>query len=141
MPNANASGSKPASVSPPSIAIAPAMPNVLATATTGTIFSGFRWNAGLWWYTGTCTCGGVVGPKENTVSEWLLIHTKWANFQLYDGKNMIHSMKWCGPLCTNKLSLIFINYSSLKQESAGRYVDLLGHIVLILSQPVFALDP
>ena len=30
---------------------------------------------------------------------------------------------------------------SLKQQSAGRHVAPLGHIILILSQPVFALSP
>jgi hypothetical protein len=31
--------------------------------------------------------------------------------------------------------------SSLKQQSAGRYVSPLGNIILIPSQPVFALSP
>ena len=31
--------------------------------------------------------------------------------------------------------------SSLKQQSAGRYVAPLVHIILIQSQPVFALNP
>ena len=31
--------------------------------------------------------------------------------------------------------------SSLKQQSAGRYVAPLGQIILILSQPVFAFSP
>ena len=31
--------------------------------------------------------------------------------------------------------------SSLKQQSAGRHVAPLGHIILIPSQPVFALSP
>ena len=35
----------------------------------------------------------------------------------------------------------FISISSLKQQSAGRHVVLLGHIILIQSQPVFALSP
>ena len=37
--------------------------------------------------------------------------------------------------------LDFYNASSLKQQSAGRHVDPLGHISLIPSQPVFALSP
>jgi hypothetical protein len=41
---------------------------------------------------------------------------------------------------TNMPGLIFIA-SSLKQQSAGRYVTPLGHIFLITSQPVFALTP
>jgi hypothetical protein len=35
--------------------------------------------------------------------------------------------------------LAFYSGSSLKQQSAGRHVTLLGHIILIPSQPVFAL--
>jgi hypothetical protein len=35
----------------------------------------------------------------------------------------------------NALSLIFYGPSSLKQQAAGRHVTLLGHIILILSQP------
>ena len=37
--------------------------------------------------------------------------------------------------------LDFYSASSLKQQSAGRHVDPLGHIILIPSQPVFALSP
>jgi hypothetical protein len=37
--------------------------------------------------------------------------------------------------------LDFYSGSSLKQQSAGRHVALLGHIILIPSQPVFALSP
>ena len=35
----------------------------------------------------------------------------------------------------------FYSASSLKQQSAGRHVAPLGHIILIPSQPVFALSP
>jgi hypothetical protein len=37
--------------------------------------------------------------------------------------------------------LDFYSASSLKQQSADRHVAPLGHIILILSQPVFALSP
>jgi hypothetical protein len=37
--------------------------------------------------------------------------------------------------------LDFYSASSLKQQSAGRHVATLGHIILISSQPVFALSP
>ena len=37
--------------------------------------------------------------------------------------------------------LDFYSASSLKQQSAGRYVTPFGHIILIPSQPVFALSP
>ena len=35
----------------------------------------------------------------------------------------------------------FYSASSLKQQSAGRHFAPLGHIILIPSQPVFALSP
>jgi hypothetical protein len=41
----------------------------------------------------------------------------------------------------NTLSWIFYSASSLKQQSADRHVAPLEHIILILSQPVFALSP
>jgi hypothetical protein len=37
--------------------------------------------------------------------------------------------------------LDFYSASSLKQQSAGRHVAPLGHIIMISSQPVFALTP
>jgi hypothetical protein len=37
--------------------------------------------------------------------------------------------------------LDFYSASSLKQQSAGRHVAPVGHIILIPSQPVFALSP
>jgi hypothetical protein len=37
--------------------------------------------------------------------------------------------------------LDFYGASSLKQQSAGRHVTPLWHIILILSQPVLALSP
>jgi hypothetical protein len=36
--------------------------------------------------------------------------------------------------------LDFYNASSLKQQSTDRHIASLGHIILILSQPVFALS-
>ena len=37
--------------------------------------------------------------------------------------------------------LDFYSASSLKQQSAGRHVAPLGHIIMIPGQPVFALSP
>jgi hypothetical protein len=49
----------------------------------------------------------------------------------------------CGPLLTRTTPFTWISYSAstLKQQSADRPVAPLGHTVLILSQPVFALSP
>ena len=55
------------------------------------------------------------------VSELLLFNANSAIFQLYHGD--------------------FNSASSLKQQSAGRYVAPFGHIILIPSQPVFVLTP
>ena len=46
-------------------------------------------------------------------------------------------------LCTlvQHALLDFYNASSLKQQSACRHVAPLGHIILIPSQPVFAISP
>ena len=41
---------------------------------------------------------------------------------------------------TDMLSWISYIASSLKQQSASRHVAPLGHIILILSQPIFALS-
>jgi hypothetical protein len=40
----------------------------------------------------------------------------------------------------NIFNLFYANYSSLKQQSVGRHVAPLGHIILIPIQPVFALS-
>jgi hypothetical protein len=57
-------------------------------------------------------------------------------FQLYHGEN-----KLINKMLMRSNTLSFYSASSLKQQSVGRHVALLGHIILILSQPVFALSP
>jgi len=52
-------------------------------------------------------------------------------FKLYHDENKLHSMGPC-PLCTK---------TTLKPQSVGRNVTTLGHIILILNQPVIALSP
>ena len=65
------------------------------------------------------------------VSEWFLFNANSGIFQLYHGEN---------KLIYNAM-IDFYSASSLKQQSAGRQVAPLGHIILIPSQPVFALSP
>ena len=49
---------------------------------------------------------------------------------------------WWGPLFLDQhTGLAFYSASSPKQQSAGRQVAPLGHIILIPSQPLFALSP
>ena len=45
---------------------------------------------------------------------------------------------WCCQLCTRQIRRVgFYSASSLKQQSAGRHVATLVHIILIPNQPVF----
>jgi hypothetical protein len=66
-----------------------------------------------------------------------------AIFQLYHGENKLILMRWWwGPLCTRQTHLVgFLSSSSLKQQPTGRHFAPLGYIILIPSQPVFALSP
>jgi hypothetical protein len=59
-------------------------------------------------------------------------------YHLYHGKNMLHLMRQC-LLCARSCSLVEFHIArSLKQQSAGRHVTPLRHIIMIPSHPVFA---
>ena len=58
---------------------------------------------------------------------------KQVNFQWNDDE--------VGFVLDQHAELELYSASSLKQQSADRYVVPLGHIILIQSQPVFALSP
>ena len=68
----------------------------------------------------------------------MVFNANSAIFQLYHGENM---------LIFNEIRFVLDQHaelgvaSSLKQQSAGRHVAPLGHIILISSQPVYALSP
>ena len=50
--------------------------------------------------------------------------------------------RWWGPFVLDQLAESdFDSASSLKQQSAGRHVAPLGHIILIPNQAVFAPSP
>jgi hypothetical protein len=78
------------------------------------------------------------------VSEWLLFNTNSAIFQLYHGENKL-ILQWDDDeihfVLDQHAELDFYGVSSLKQQPADRHVAPLGHIILIPSQPVFALTP
>ena len=80
---------------------------------------------------------------SNWVSEWLLFNAKWAIFQPYHGQTS--NIRWNDDdvhfVVDQHAELDFCSASSLKQQSAGRHVDPLGHIILIPSQIFFALAP
>ena len=58
---------------------------------------------------------------------------EWVNFQWDDDEVCF--------VLDQHAELDFYSASSLKQQSADTYVTPLGHIILILSQSVFALSP
>ena len=77
------------------------------------------------------------------MSEWLLFSANSAICQLYHGENkLIFNEVMDGSALYQKkhAELAFYSASSLKQLSADRHVATLGHIILIPSQPVFALS-
>jgi hypothetical protein len=74
------------------------------------------------------------------VSEWLLSNTNSAIFQLYSGENKLIFNEMIRFVLDQYAELDFYSASSLKQQSAGRHVAPFGHIILILSQPVFTLS-
>jgi hypothetical protein len=75
------------------------------------------------------------------VSEWLLFN---ANFSVISWREQVHD-QWdddeVGFVLDQHAELDFYSASPLKQQSAGRHIAPLGHIILIPSQPVFALSP
>jgi len=93
----------------------------------------------------TCPlCLDFVRSSEYVLTLWLygIYHTRWpplpgkfpqVNFQWVDDEVCL--------VIDQHAELDFYSASSLKQQSADRHVAPLGHIVLITSQPVFALSP
>jgi len=71
------------------------------------------------------------------VSEWLLFSTNSAIFQLCHGENFQWDDDEVRSVLDQHAELDFHSASSLKQQSAGKHVAPLGHIILIL----FALSP
>ena len=69
------------------------------------------------------------------MSEWLLFNANSAIFQLYHGENKLifNEIRF---VLDQHTELKFYSASSLKQQSVGRHVAPLGHIILIPSQPV-----
>ena len=57
--------------------------------------------------------------------------------------NLMKSLEWVNEwvIVANSVELDFYSASSLKQQSAGRHVTPLWHIILIPGQQVFALSP
>jgi hypothetical protein len=78
----------------------------------------------------------LIRGLSEWVSEWY-IKLRLAIFQLYHGRTSYIRMRWrwgwC-PFCIQSTHLVgFYSASSLIQQSTGRHVALLGHIILIPS--------
>ena len=84
---------------------------------------------------------GIFYEYRKWVSAWLLFN---ANFSVISWREQVHD-QWdddeVGFVLDQHAELDFYSASPLKQQSAGRHVAPLGHIILIPSQPVFALSP
>jgi hypothetical protein len=85
--------------------------------------------------------------RAHTWSNWTILF--WQSFVLYFPVNMKPSnrqvnFKWDDDevrfVLDQHAELDFYSASSLKQQSAGRHVAPLGHIILIPSQSVFTLS-
>jgi hypothetical protein len=98
--------------------------------------------------------------KAKTQNSHLIIYqTKWqvkttgwvivvkrqlCNFLIYiRARKSWFSMRWWwGPVCSRTKAWLDLNIASLLEiKITGWYVAPLGHIILIPSQPVFALSP
>jgi len=87
----------------------------------------------------------MVTTRQNSFSlVELSDHCSMPNEQMFRYNIMrtsyILMRRWWYPLCTRPTPLRY-SASSLKQQSVGRHVSPLIHIILIPSQPIFALTP
>ena len=102
--------------------------------------------------------GGMNTEKQRTPLKKMLNWLTIFQIQLLNANSAIFQLHvYCIYHCENKLifnemmkvhfvldqhaELDFYSFSSLKQQSADRLIAPLGHIILIPSQPVFALSP
>ena len=78
------------------------------------------------------------------MSEWLLLTANQQFFSYVSCQEQVN-FQWDDDevrfVLDQHVELDFYIASSLKQQSADRHVAPLGHIILIPSQPVFALSP
>ena len=73
------------------------------------------------------------------IKSWLLFNAKWAIFSCVMMRTSCISMKyWCCPFCTFSWISIVLAYW---QQSVDRRINALRHIILIPSQPIFAIAP
>jgi hypothetical protein len=88
------------------------------------------------------TCNNIKSEwASEGMSDCCLMQKISIFFYLHHDENKLHSMRWC--LHYTKLTRLVgvLSTSSLRQQSACRYVATRGHIILIPNQPVFILSP
>ena len=82
--------------------------------------------------------------KRNETSEWVIVALRQlSNSSAISWREQVN-FQWDGDevrfVLDQHAELDLYSASSLTQQSAGRHVAPLGHIILIPSQPVFALS-
>jgi hypothetical protein len=79
------------------------------------------------------------------VSEWLIVvYRQFRNFSAISWRELVNFQWDDDEVCfvlNQHAELDFYCASSLKQQFTGRYITPFRHIILIPSQPVFALSP
>jgi hypothetical protein len=90
-----------------------------------------------------CHCKWVMGSK--TMTEWVIVvNANSAICSAISWREQL-SFQWDDDevrfVLDQHAELDFYSARSLKQQSADRHVAAFGHIILIPSQPVFALSP
>ena len=99
----------------------------------------------MWLSLGTPVSAANEAECHNVVDliEWLLFNANIANFQLYHGetKLIFNEMMMRSALYEINTKLDFYSATSQKQQSAEKHIAPLGHFIVILNQPVFALSP
>ena len=78
-------------------------------------------------------CGRLMSPAHETQSMREIRLLRWRLPRKGGGLT--------GMVLDQYAEMDFYSANSLKQQSADRHVAPLGHIILILSQPIFALSP
>ena len=82
---------------------------------------------------------------KSRVSEWVIaVLHQFSNFSAISWREQV-SFQWYDVhvhfVLGQHADLDFYSASSLKQQSEGRHVAPLGHVILIPNQPVFVLSP
>ena len=84
------------------------------------------------------------GNRFNVSQYVIFVYCQFSNFSAISWREQVNFQRNDDEvrfLLDQHTELDVYSASSLKQQSAGRHVAQLGHIILIPSQPIFALSP